>query len=86
MKHTVELFLLLHANEECTENFLPYKGLSLIHKAKAEHRTTNGEKWWEHHIVEQQSMYNKFKSPMCYQSLSSGVANGGLIKYYPLLC
>ena len=44
MKNTIELFQLLHANEECTENFLSYKGLPLLHKAKAEHRTTNGEK------------------------------------------
>ena len=86
MKNTIELFQLLHANEECTENFLSYKGLPLLHKAKAEHRTTNGEKWWVNHIVAQQSVYDKFKSLMHYQSLSSGVANGDLIKYYLPLC
>lgn len=86
MKNAIELFQLLYANEECTENFLPYKDLLLILKVKAEDRTRNGEKLWEHHIVAQQSMYDKFKSPMHYQLLLSGVANGGLIKYYPLLC
>lgn len=43
-ENTIELFQLLYANEECTENFLPYKGLSLILKVKAEDRTRNGEK------------------------------------------
>lgn len=44
MQNKIELLKLPQANEKCAEEYIMYKCLSLVSKAKGHHRNTSGEK------------------------------------------